>query len=322
MKAHVGNPSNDDDLYEAAEADELDPGDIDDLAGQAVSDSDHVILRPNSLIPEHGIFGFRSRNRVQSVVLVGEQKTGKTTLLATLYGLFCKGPVGDLEFVGSETLYSFAERNHLAMIGPDRTIPTTPRTSIAESVGFFHLKIRNGEIVSDLVISDRSGETFEAARVDTSLMDRLTELMLADRICFLLDAARLTNIGTRPGYRRIFKQTIRALIDNDVVPKTAIIEVLVTKIDRVSQKREGRDLLAELTNYEEELSREFGSAGYTFNIHRICALPRSAVRIGFLGMEELIRRWVSIPADANITPQPVHEALRHVDRSPYLWSSK
>ncbi|WP_292647118.1 hypothetical protein [Mesorhizobium sp.] len=321
MTAKSGNPaSEDNDLYEAAETDGLDPGDIDDSAGQTSPDADDVTLRPNTLIPEHGIFGFRNRNRVQTVVLIGEQKTGKTTLLAALYGLFCKGPVGGLEFVGSQTLCSFAERNHLAMMRPDRTAPTTPRTSIADAVGYFHLKVRNGETVSDVIISDRSGETFEAARVDTSLMDRLTELALADRVCFLLDAARLTNIATRHGYRRIFKQTIRALVDNDVIPKTAVIEVLVTKIDRVSREREGRDLSAEMAEYEAELIREFGDSGYTFNVHRICALPRAAVKIGFLGMEELVGRWASTPADADIAPRPVYDALRYIDRSPNLWS--
>ncbi|ESY85779.1 hypothetical protein X739_16125 [Mesorhizobium sp. LNHC220B00] len=321
MIGKAGDPeTEDDELYEVAETDGLDPGDIDESAGQVPPDGDEVTLRPNTLISENGIFEFRNRNRAQTVVLIGEQKTGKTTLMAALYGLFCKGPVGGLEFVGSHTLYSFAERNHLAMVRPDRAAPTTPRTSIAEAVGYFHLKVRNGENASDVIVSDRSGETFEAARVDTSLMDRLTELALADRVCFLLDAARLTNIAARHGYRRIFKQTIRALVDNDVIPKTAVIEVLVTKIDRVSREREGRDLSAEVAEYEAELTREFGDAGYTFNVYRICALPRAAVKIGFLGIEELVGRWASTPADADIAPKPVDNALRSIDRLPNFWS--
>ncbi|WP_246713861.1 TRAFAC clade GTPase domain-containing protein [Rhizobium leguminosarum] len=307
-------------LYEAADTDELDPGDFEDAAEEESPKVDGVALRPNTLIPERGITGFRNRSRAQTVVLVGEQKTGKTTLLAALYGLFCKGPIGDFEFVSSQTLYSFAERNHLAMLSPDRAAPATPRTSIAESVSYFHLKVRQGEVVSEMIISDRSGETFEAARVDTSLMDRLTELALADRICFLLDASRLTKIETRAAYRRIFRQTMRALIDNDVIPKTAKIEVLVTKIDRVSREKDGRDLLAEVTEYEEELIKEFGSKGLAFQIHRICALPRANVKLGFLGMNELVGRWALTPADSDISPQPVGDALRHIDRLPIVWS--
>ncbi len=320
MVETANNPAGGGQLYEVEETDDLDTGDIDESAEQKSTDEDGVTLRPNTLIPERGITGYRNRSRAQTVVLIGEQKTGKTTLLAALYGLFCKGPVGDYQFVSSQTLYSFAERNHLALIHPERTVPATPRTSIGGSVGYFHLKVRRGEMVSEIVISDRSGETFETARSDTSLMDRLTELGLADRVCFLLDAARLTKIETRHGYRRIFKQTIRARIDNNVIPKRATIEIVVTKIDRVARTVDDRDLSAELTEYEEELTREFGNVGFAFNIHRICALPRAAVRIGFVGMEELLARWASDPPDADIAPRPLDDALRHIDRLPKIWS--
>ena len=316
------NPGVGGELYEADEADDLDTGEIVEPTDQKTSEEDVVALRPNTLIPEHGIFGYRNRSRAQTVVLIGEQKTGKTTLLAALYGLFCKGPVGEYEFVSSQTLYSFAERNHLALIHPDRaerTVPATPRTSIGDA-GYFHLKVRKEETVSEIIISDRSGETFESARSDTSLMNRLTELALADRVCFLLDAARLTKIETRHGYRRIFKQTIRALIDNNVIPKTATIEIVVTKIDRIARVVEERDLSAELDDYEKDLGREFGDAGYAFNIYRICALPRAAVKIGFVGIPELVARWASEPRDADIAPKPVDDALRHIDRLPKIWS--
>lgn len=320
MAENGNGPAGGGQLYGAAETDDLDPGELEEVSKQVSPDDDGLILRPNTLIPERGITGYRNRSRAQTVVLIGEQRTGKTTLLAALYGLFCKGPVGEYEFVSSQTLYSFAERNHLALIHPDRAVPVTPRTSIGDSVGYFHLKVRRGDSVAEIIISDRSGETFETARTDTSLTNRLTELALADRVCFLLDAARLTNIDTRHGYRRIFKQTIRALIDNNVIPKMASIEVIVTKIDRVTRVLDDRDLLAELTEYEEGLVNDFGNVGFKFNIHRICALPRAAVKIGFVGMDELVARWASDPPDADVTPRPVDDALRHIDRLSKIWS--
>lgn len=323
MVAMGNDPGGRGELYEADEADDLDTGEINEPAEQKPSEEDGISLRPNTLIPERGIFGYRNRSRAQTVVLIGEQKTGKTTLLAALYGLFCKGPVGEYEFVSSQTLYSFAERNHLALVHPDRaerTVPVTPRTSLGDSVGYFHLKVRREDTVSEIIISDRSGETFETARSDTSLMNRLTELAIADRVCFLLDAARLTKLETRHGYRRIFKQTIRALIDNGAIPKTAAIEIVVTKIDRITRVVDGRDLSAELAEYEEELLHDFGDVGFSFNIYRICALPRASVKIGFVGIPELVARWASEPLEADIAPGPVNGALRHIDRLPKIWS--
>lgn len=323
MATIASDPGGGGELYEADEANNLDTGEISEEAERETSEEDVVTLRPNTVIQEQGIYSYRNRSRAQTVVLIGEQKTGKTTLLAALYGLFCKGPVGEYEFVSSQTLYSFAERNHLALIHPDRadrTVPVTPRTSIGDSVGYFHLKVRREETVSEIIISDRSGETFETARSDTSLLNRLTELAIADRVCFLLDAARLTKLETRHGYRRIFKQTIRALIDNDMIPKTAALEVVVTKTDRISRVVDERDLSAELAEYEEELKRDFGNAGFPFDVHRICALPRAAVSMGVVGMTELVERWVSEPLDADIAPVPVYTALRHIDRLPKIWS--
>ncbi|UIJ82420.1 TRAFAC clade GTPase domain-containing protein [Rhizobium leguminosarum] len=304
--------------YGQDEVEELDPGDVEEeRASPAEETVDGVELRPNTRIQESAVTKFRNKNRANTIVLVGEQKAGKTTLLAALYGLFCKGPLGGFEFAGSQTLYAFAERNHLALFEPERDVPSTPRTSLGEDVSFFHLKMKSGEEMCDILISDRSGEAFEAARVNTAFIDRLTELLLADRVCFLLDAARLTKVETRPGYRRIFKQTIRSLLDNDAVPKSAVLEVLVTKLDRVF---DNAALIQEVSEYESELFEEFGILGQEFVIHRICALPRANVGVGFLGMEELIARWASTVGSADILPAKVGNALRQIDRVAKNWS--
>ena len=306
--------------YGFHEAADLDPGGIEELSAPVERTMDGIELRSNKVIPEGGITNFRNRVRAKTIVLVGEQKTGKTTLLAALYGMFCKGPVGEFEFVGSRTLYSFAERKHLALFDPERSVPVTPRTSRGDDVNFFHIKMKAGDNLAEIVISDRSGEAFEDARLDTALVAKLSELALADRVCFLLDAARLTKKETRARYSRIFKEAIRSLLNNDAVPKSAVLEVLVTKFDRISDDQGGLYPLQVLEQYEKELHDEFGSSGYEFAIHRICALPRAKVKLGFLGMEELVARWAALPKDADISPRGIDDALRHIDRLPKLWN--
>lgn len=321
MVSQPGDPTAEDgNLYPLDEAEALDPGDAEGRSDTTPVDAGAVFLRSNTAIQEDEISGFRMRTRMETVVLIGEHKAGKSTLLAAIYGLFCKGPIGAIEFVSSETLFSFAQRNHLAIFDAKRATASTPRTSIGEGVGYFHLRLRRGEAISDLVIADRSGEAFETARVNTALLDKVTELALADRVCFLLDAARLTNVQTRHGYRRIFKQTIRALLDNNKIPPCTAIEVLVTKVDRLSRPVDGRDLPGEVAEYKAELTAEFAQKGRPFDIYEICALPRSAVRIGFVGMNELIDRWAGTTTKADISPRPVDDALRYIDRMPGIWS--
>jgi Double-GTPase 2 len=57
------------------------------------------------LIPD--LAALARRCRVHRVALVGEEKVGKTTLLASIYGMYCKGPFAGLTFAGSETLLAW-----------------------------------------------------------------------------------------------------------------------------------------------------------------------------------------------------------------------
>ncbi|AZO32915.1 hypothetical protein EJ071_27705 [Mesorhizobium sp. M1B.F.Ca.ET.045.04.1.1] len=305
--------------FTVAEIEDLDPG-IDEQTDAPAAAHDGIWLQPNGLITEDQITQFRNRCRMRTIVLIGEQRAGKTTLLSAIYGLLCKGPLGGHSFVSSRTLRAFAERNHLALVSSKRDVPTTPRTSRADPLGFFHLRLKAGDEVSDVVISDRSGEAFEAARTNTSLVDRLTELALADRICFLLDAARLTKLETRATYRRTFKQLIRALLDNNAVPSATKIEILITKLDRISGKKDGRDLEAEITAYEQELGQEFGKGSHDFSIYKVCALPRANVDLGFIGLAEMIDRWATPDGYVDINPPPVTRPLRQIDHLVKIWS--
>jgi len=305
--------------FSEAEIEDLDPGEEFDDSVSPDDQLDGVVLRPNGLISETDIVGFRNNRRMQTIVLVGEQKAGKTTLLSAIYGLFCKGPIGRYSFVESRTLKAFAERNHLALVTSNGEVPTTPRTSRADPMGFFHLRLKADDDVSDIVISDRSGEAFEAARTNTGFIERLTELALADRVCFLLDAAKLTKLETRSGYRRTFKQLIRALIDNAALRPASKIEILTTKLDRISTGPDGRDLEAEVAAYEKELHDEFAAGSHQFEMFRICALPRSNTSLGFIGLDELIERWAAPVAAIDITPIPVQAPRRQFDRLLKVW---
>lgn len=305
--------------YAREDLEALDPGDEEDLSSANVEISPDVQLSSNRLIPEQRVSAVRSRIRCQTIVLVGEQKSGKTTLLAALYGLLCKGEVGGRSFVESSTLYSFAERYHLALVSSNLEAPTTPRTSRADSVGFFHLRVRTDDRLNDILISDRSGEAFEAASVVTDLLTNLIELAIADRVCFLLDAARLTAFETRSNYRRVFKQMIHALIDNDKIPSGATIEVLITKIDLLASSDDERDLETEVTLYEEELRREFAGCGYGFEIYRVCALPRANPDMGLVGVGEMLARWSPPPNDDDMSPGLVSDPERQFDLLTKIW---
>jgi hypothetical protein len=252
---------------------------------------------------------------VRMVALVGEQRAGKTTLLASIYEMYCKGPFAGLSFAGSRTLVGFAKRHHGALLNSGRTDPTVPRTSRNDPVAFFHLALarRPGDIVH-LVMSDRSGEAYKDARIDTDLIQKLPELLQAERVCFLLDGAKLSNKEQRPAYTRQFKQMIHALYDNGALANAKAIEVLATKFDLTRTRGDPEGQIRFLNEYERQILDEFKEYGINVECHRVCALPKTDQTVGFVGLDELVKRWTASPAMPDVAPPPITDAERQIDR--------
>jgi hypothetical protein len=252
---------------------------------------------------------------VRTVALIGEHRAGKTTLLASIYAMYCKGPFAGLSFVGSRTLVGFAKRHHLALLNSGRTDPTTPRTSRDDPVTFFHLALaRERRDVVDLIFSDRSGEAYGAARIDTDLIQKLPELQQADRACFLLDGAKLVSKEQRPAYARQFKQMIHALHDNGALANTKAVEVLATKFDLTKTRGNTADQIKFLDAYERQISAEFQEHGLDISCYRVCALPKTDKTVSFVGLDDMIKRWTAPAPMPAIAPAPIGDAPRQIDR--------
>jgi double-GTPase-like protein len=258
---------------------------------------------------------FARRRRVRNVALVGEEKVGKTTLLASIYGMYCKGPFADLTFAGSETLLAFARLQSFALLSSGRTSPTVPRTSRRDPVSFFHLALARarGEVV-DLVIADRSGETYAAARTSTDLIPTLEELRQADRVCFLLDGGRLASKDQRTAYTRHFRQMINALHDNGALACAKDVEILSTKFDITRSGDDDDENVRFLDEYQARIVSDFKAKGLDISSYHICALPKADRSVGIVGMDDMILRWTAPEPLPDVTPRPVHAAPRQIDR--------
>ena len=262
------------------------------------------------------LLGLLRAEHPRVIALVGEQEVGKTTLLASIYHIYCRGPFAERRFAGSRTLIAFEKRRHLTLLSSGRTVPTTPRTSRDDPVGFLHLMLKplEGGSLQHVLISDGSGEAFDAARIDTALIKELVEIRQANRICFLLDGARFLADDQRAGYARRFKQMIRALHDNGVLREGAAVEILTTKIDKLMKPPHSERVIGILADYERNLVRDFGTLGLNISCYRICALPRADYAVGYSGLEDAIRRWTAPLPLPDVRPPPLPDATRQIDR--------
>ncbi|WP_136621695.1 MULTISPECIES: TRAFAC clade GTPase domain-containing protein [Mesorhizobium] len=257
---------------------------------------------------------FARQRQIRTVALVGEHKAGKTTLLASIYEMYCKGPFAGMTFAGSRTLVGFAKRHHLALLNSQRTSPTVPRTSRNDPTAFFHLALARPGGVVDLVMSDRSGEAYSFARTATDLIPSLSELALAERICFILDGARIASIEQRASYTRKFKQMIHALNDNGALAHKPVVEVLSTKFDITKTRIDAEDQLQYLAEYENQIVEEFGRRNLEVACFPVCALPKRDHTVGFVGLDDALRRWTAPLSLPVVLPDGLANTPRQIDR--------
>ncbi|RWE24774.1 MAG: hypothetical protein EOS41_14385 [Mesorhizobium sp.] len=271
-------------------------------------------LHRSDMFNRSELWSMQKAEATTTVSLIGDVKAGKTTLIAALYSSFCKGPFAGYSFRSSRTLTAFARRHHKALERSDLPLPATDRTSRQDGVGFFHLNVVGQSGPRHLLVADRSGEDFRAARRDTKLVAELWELAMADRICFMLDAGKLSKPETRAGYKRKFKQQIWALLNNGAIPEKAALEIVSTKLDKLAPRPSTEPILDELIAFENTVIEEFKAAGRMVGVSHVCAMPRSNFGVGLIGLEKLFQGWLEPRAVKEIAPLPAVDPLRWVDK--------
>jgi len=176
-----------------------------------------------------------------------------------------------------------------------------------------HLALARGRRdVVDLVIADRSGETYAAARTSTDLIGTLDEFNLADRVCFLLDGGRLASKDDRTAYTRNFRQMINALHDNGALVRAGAAEILSTKLD-ITRRSDAADI-GFLNDFEARVVSDFARKGLAISSHEVCALPKADRSVGIVGLDDLVRRWTESEPLPDVAPRPVVGAPRQIDR--------
>lgn len=303
--------------YGSAEAD-LDLGG-DDEPGDFVQAAMPTRLRSSDLLKPEQRWPLQKAVPTRTVALVGDFRAGKTTLISALYASFRKGPLAGYTFRSSRTLTAFARRHHDALLQSQRNSPVTLRTSRQEGLGFFHLCLRDASGSDhNLLIADRSGETYADARSDTSLIGELIELKCADRVCFLLDSARLADVEQRHNYKRAFKQQIHAFLDNGALSPSTALEMITTKLDKLTPQIEGRALIEELSEFEAATLAEFSGASLT--ARRVCALPRADYAVGVVGLDEMLQGWLAPRVKECPVLTAARGPVRQLDRAFEYWS--
>ena len=253
------------------------------------------------------------RERIPRVVLLaGEQRSGKTTLIASLYELFQEGPVGDFYFAGSRTLPAFEERCHDARMASNREKPDTERTKPAEGLRFLHLCLRerSTDIRHQLLLADMSGELYDTLRDSADECRKYDHIGRADHLVAMLNGAKVAKGDHSDSYTHT-RGLIRSLVDTGVLHAHCNVTLVTTMWDLLAGNERAQARVAEL---EADFRDRFGLKLPRLRTAHVAARPtNTSVAFGD-GLGALVSTWISA---AGLPPRPdlqTIESSREFDR--------
>jgi hypothetical protein len=259
------------------------------------------------------------------IILAGAAESGKTTLLASLYGCFQEGPFAGYLFAGSQTLMGFERRCHLSRITSGREKPDTERTKPGSEKNLLHLRVRIEDLsrpAQNLLLSDISGETFRLAKDSTDEVLKLEMLKRADYFVLLLDGDKLSQQKTRQETFIDGVSLLRSCLDAKILGKNSFVNVLFTKWDLIEDNSDKAKILQFIDHVETEMEERFKSRVGQLRFFRIAARPQKPLLEFGYGLKEIFPSWVEYGSQFHTVPliEPCHLVPeREFDRYLYRW---
>ncbi len=217
------------------------------------------------------------RSRTHVVVFAGAEGSGKTTVLASIYERLNQGPFAGFKFAGSRSLLGFEEICHLNRLASGGVRPDTQRTRLTEETKYYHLALRAAEpsaVRRDVLLSAMSGELFRMAKDSREDAERLIFLRRADTIVVLVDGERLVNPAQRTSAQADAADILESLLDADMVSPSCQVEVVFSKLDRITAA--GQAALDFLGKTKEKFEGKFRARVLHLSFRNIAARPASS----------------------------------------------
>lgn len=235
---------------------------------------------------------FLRRCKSSVVAIVAPPEAGKTTLLATMYEMAWRGRLKKYRFAGSETLRGFEERAFLARVASGASHADTPRTSQHE-MRFLHLELMDEfDQSTHLVVSDRSGENFEAMLNEPASISSFQEIQRAKTLLLLVDMQAMAINPARPSSTS--RRLALAIAQNDLFRGKRMM-LVGTKSDLL-EPQQAAQVGDELTTLAASLdTRDWGLTS-PIGVHVTASRARKgSTEIGF-GLDTLIDDMFAIEA--------------------------
>jgi hypothetical protein len=233
-------------------------------------------------------------NTARLIALVGASESGKTSLLASLFDQFQKGPLEGYSLRQCVTLHGFERASHHSRVSSRRDVPYTERTPLGSGLKFYHLGLQSsqGERV-DLLLADRPGEDYRSASDDPQNAASFIELTHADSLTLLIDGERLSDPVARHNTKAEVDLTLQGLVESGIFGPVRRLAVVLTKLDTVVGSERSQAIEAEFDGIVGRLTRKFGHCMQEIVTFKVAASPNDIRHLPHgHGVSTLFNYWI------------------------------
>lgn len=261
-----------------------------------------------------------SRSPTRLIVIAGGAECGKTTLLASIFELFQRGPFAGFSFAGSRTLLGLEKRCHLARIASNRSSPETEHTQLSPEDTLLHLRVRELDMESepiDLLFTDLAGERFRLARDSTDECRRLGILKRADRFVVMLDGAKLSDAAGRHAAYADGRSLLRSCLDAEMLDIGSQVDVLISKLDIIEKHDGDGSVRTYIETIKSALSDDFSGRVAGLRFIEVAASPVEDTRSLGHNLHLCFPDWARVfiqRSYVGLHHPPIATATREMDR--------
>ncbi|WP_288584675.1 hypothetical protein [uncultured Methylobacterium sp.] len=243
------------------------------------------------------------------VAVVGPSAAGKTSLIAGLYELFLRGPVGPFEFAGSKTLHAFEEICHGARLESGLSEPDSERT-LSGPAKFFELTLGSpcGLGKRKLLIADRWGEDYKGVIDTHPRPEEFFEVARADVLTMLVDGQRIVNPRSRYEVPEEVIATLQVFSEVGLLARKPHLVLVLTKLDAVMGSANGTRTLTDFNRLVTRAEDHFSTQVTGVSSYRTAASPKGAGAMPGEGLPDLLECW------ARGRPSPAYVRARYSSR--------
>jgi energy-coupling factor transporter ATP-binding protein EcfA2 len=259
------------------------------------------------LIEETNIVVSSSLTRL--VILAGNAKSGKTTLLASLFQIFQeKSSFAGYKFAGSTTLIGLEKRCYKSRIASQRDTPDTDRTVYVEHDEFIHLKVRKAqENKVDILFTDISGERFKSLSDSQDECKKFGLAKRADHFVLFIDAFLLSEPSAKHSTKTNCMNILRGLIESEMLEKNTYIEIVFSRWDLLLKRDNQDQHMAFVKGLKEEIQKKFSTSHAGISFHEVASRPDTELGLEFgHGIDSLLPIWVEKSPHISSSVKPIN----------------